>query len=256
MSNKQKTLYSEKPDMVPPGRALKQCHCGTWFSLPACHADRHRSCSDKCKLLNVARRKAASAETRRRNCGTCGKPFVPRQWQIDVGGGRFCSHVCASKDVSSRDSWRAAMPMRVESVKRAIAEGRFPVKRGPDNPKWNGGPAATTERWIKSGKAKQSLAKYRAANREKVREWSKRRNSGKIARLPRGTIPALFEKQRGRCAFCKTDLPSNYHVDHIIPLAAGGKHEPLNLQLLCPTCNVRKWALHPVEFAQRNGRLL
>ena len=33
-----------------------------------------------------------------------------------------------------------------------------------------------------------------------------------------------------------------YHVDHIIPTSAGGKHEPSNLQIVSPEYNMRKGA--------------
>jgi 5-methylcytosine-specific restriction endonuclease McrA len=51
-------------------------------------------------------------------------------------------------------------------------------------------------------------------------------------------------------------LDGGFHVDHIKPLALGGQHEPGNIQLLCPTCNVRKSCTDPIQYAQRNGRLL
>lgn len=41
-----------------------------------------------------------------------------------------------------------------------------------------------------------------------------------------------------------------------MPLAKGGEHTPFNIQLLCPRCNVRKSAKHPVDFMQENGYLL
>jgi 5-methylcytosine-specific restriction endonuclease McrA len=36
----------------------------------------------------------------------------------------------------------------------------------------------------------------------------------------------------------------------------GGQHVAYNIQLLCGSCNVRKWAHDPIVFAQANGRLL
>lgn len=55
-------------------------------------------------------------------------------------------------------------------------------------------------------------------------------------------ILALYRAQDARCAnrACSTDLSLGYHVDHIVALARGGSNWPENLQLLCPTCNLRK----------------
>lgn len=62
----------------------------------------------------------------------------------------------------------------------------------------------------------------------------------------------LFQKQDGYCAYnllCHGDLYiDGFHLDHILPLALGGKHEDNNLQLTCPTCNLRKSKKHPVDF--------
>ena len=35
---------------------------------------------------------------------------------------------------------------------------------------------------------------------------------------------------------------SAIRVDHIVPLRRGGTHDPINLQVLCPKCNIGKGA--------------
>lgn len=70
-------------------------------------------------------------------------------------------------------------------------------------------------------------------------------------------IAAIFSAQKAKCAYCRTSLRKiGYHIDHIVPLSKGGTNWPRNLQLTCETCNLSKRALHPVEYAQRIGRLL
>jgi 5-methylcytosine-specific restriction endonuclease McrA len=69
-------------------------------------------------------------------------------------------------------------------------------------------------------------------------------------------IKQLFRLQRGKCACCHVGIADGYHVDHIQPLALGGSNDKTNLQLLCPTCNLRKSAKHPVDFMRETGRLL
>ncbi|UPT53098.1 HNH endonuclease [Synechococcus phage Yong-M3-232] len=69
-------------------------------------------------------------------------------------------------------------------------------------------------------------------------------------------IAAIYEAQKGRCAYCKASLKNARHVDHIVPLAKGGSNWPSNLQLLCPPCNMAKRDKDPVAFAQKRGFLL
>jgi 5-methylcytosine-specific restriction endonuclease McrA len=35
-------------------------------------------------------------------------------------------------------------------------------------------------------------------------------------------------------------MDGNFHVDHILPWSRGGQTKLSNLQMLCPTCNLRK----------------
>ena len=77
-----------------------------------------------------------------------------------------------------------------------------------------------------------------------------------MGRLPRGTIKRIGELQRWLCPACQVDILSGYHMDHIVALANGGKHEPTNIQLLCGPCNLRKAAKDPIEFMQEMGFLL
>ena len=62
-------------------------------------------------------------------------------------------------------------------------------------------------------------------------------------RLPENARLAIFEKYNFKCAMC--DVPLTLvtpHIDHIKPLAKGGKNEESNYQPLCATCNLSKGA--------------
>jgi 5-methylcytosine-specific restriction endonuclease McrA len=149
-----------------------------------------------------------------------------------------------------------AQSKAVAKMRELRASGLVRYNRGPDNPTWKGGQKATVKRWIESGKANEQLRRYRAANQHRAREWAQNRRHRKHGKLPYGTIPKMGRAQNWKCAICRTSIKDAYHVDHIMPIARGGKHEPRNIQLLCETCNVRKNAKDPIAYMQELGRLL
>ena len=59
----------------------------------------------------------------------------------------------------------------------------------------------------------------------------------------RKRLIALTIRQAGRCAICSRPLPqdaSQVHVDHRIPVSAGGTSDLSNLQAVCAKCNLSK----------------
>ena len=54
---------------------------------------------------------------------------------------------------------------------------------------------------------------------------------------------------RGRCYYChKPFKPSDLTMDHIVPLARGGKTKKGNVAPACKTCNNKKKYLLPLEW--------
>lgn len=233
-----------------PSAVATTCqNCGRAMWLPPSKGEEYRSCSLEC---GSAHRKA-EREKRRRDCETCGSSFIPRGVQIRNGGGRFCSQKCNPSEHLTSPGALAHAQQRAREVR---ANGEWTILAGAANPRWMGGKEAAVKRRTESGKNAEMLRRYRAKNPHKVREFALRRRGRKLGRLPYGTIPHLGEMQRWKCAICRTGLKAGYHVDHIMPIAKGGRHEPRNLQLLCQRCNVRKSAKDPIAYMQELGRLL
>lgn len=48
----------------------------------------------------------------------------------------------------------------------------------------------------------------------------------------------VFDMFGGKCAYCGCDLDENsFHIDHIVPVKAGGKKDNDNVFPSCPDCN-------------------
>ncbi len=57
------------------------------------------------------------------------------------------------------------------------------------------------------------------------------------------------KRASGVCHYCQqTFPPKELTMDHIIPLARGGKSEKFNLVSCCKACNTKKKQLLPVEW--------
>lgn len=116
--------------------------------------------------------------------------------------------------------------------------------------------------WEQTEKAKEAMRirtrRYKKNNISKVklatglRRARKRRTDGGTISLD--IVGILWKLQRGMCAYdfwCRNDLAEvGFHLDHVMPLALGGRHEDANLQLLCPSCNLSKGPKHPDEFVR------
>lgn len=61
-----------------------------------------------------------------------------------------------------------------------------------------------------------------------------------IGRSRATVIDDLIARDGDGCRRCGAGAP--YHVDHVRPLAMGGSNNTVNLQLLCPPCNLGKGA--------------
>lgn len=100
--------------------------------------------------------------------------------------------------------------------------------------------------------ARRSVSAWRTKNpwfgraKSARREARKRGNGGT---LTAADIKRQIERQGYRCAGCGADLRLvGSHTDHVVALANGGPNDATNIQMLCPTCNVRKGVMCQLAF--------
>ena len=86
---------------------------------------------------------------------------------------------------------------------------------------------------------------YRQNHQEIYRNYQRKRRALKknqIGYVPYNIKQILIDIQNYQCHYCQLNLNENkYHLDHWIPLSKGGLHDIYNLQLLCISCNLKKY---------------
>lgn len=96
---------------------------------------------------------------------------------------------------------------------------------------------------------RQKNSEWRANNPEK-RQASSRESTRRRKALLKGaseveffTKPQIWDRDSGICGLCgKAADPTDWHLDHVIPLKRGGEHTMENVQVSHPKCNLSKGA--------------
>lgn len=129
-----------------------------------------------------------------------------------------------------------------------------------DNPKRVAYMKEYRRQWYLDNKERISVKnkeRYKTLDREKVnayhRAWQKARYdldpAGELLKVHarRAKTTGIKIKKEdicnwdsGICGICNLIIDGKFHIDHIIPLSRGGKHEVTNLQLAHALCNWRK----------------
>jgi 5-methylcytosine-specific restriction endonuclease McrA len=173
-----------------------------------------------------------------RACAQCRSEMMARKWAENLEQSRARNRDAKARNRATiREQSKARYAADPE---RAKEHSRRYRERYPDLV------AAAFERW-------------REKNMETVRAHSAKRRARK--RSAEGAYTAtdvrdLLRLQDGRCAYCRRNVRRSYHVDHIKPLVAGGGNDRKNLQIVCPSCNSKKGARDPIDYAQTRGLLL
>jgi 5-methylcytosine-specific restriction endonuclease McrA len=106
---------------------------------------------------------------------------------------------------------------------------------------------------------KATNAAWKKANPDALKTYKhnrRARENQSEGKLSKGLTEKLISAQKGRCACCGQPLGTNFDLDHIVPLAKGGKNVDSNMQLLRRKCNQQKGSKDPIDFMQERGFLL
>ncbi len=82
------------------------------------------------------------------------------------------------------------------------------------------------------------------------------RPSAERISFPQSVRIKIHQRQQGKCMYCGCYLAKGWHIDHIYPREHGGSNDLVNLQGLCPPCNLRKGVQTDEEYRKRFRKLL
>lgn len=190
-----------------------------------------------------------------RTCGHCGGRFAPHpRARVPT---LYCSQSCRSKAQRERDKIRTptynadrlrrkkrpgVARRKLERAARGTA-GRSPLVAGFCS---ECGSAFTVKGAWHRRCSPACQAKVKRGDRSNAR--ANRRARERSAFVQRVYRKEIFERDGWRCQLCHKKVnkhlsaphPMSASLDHIIPLARGGTHEPSNCQLAHLTCNSTK----------------
>lgn len=232
-------------------QVVKKClHCGVEMHVYQSQIGRNKTtCSLECRDAIKA---AKTFDGERKRCGRCEQWKPVAQYMAARGASKahelqsYCRECCATADrefkEKNRDHLLAYKRVLYWANPEAAREKARIKNKSPE------------QRARKNAAAKQ----YRINNKEKILLWNRVRRMRERAagKVTPDMIRKLFTLQRGKCVACRHSIKAAYHVDHVVPVLHGGTSDFENLQLLCPSCNLRKHTRDHLEFMRAEGFLL
>lgn len=206
----------------------------------------------------------AERQTKCGGCCECSRIKALQRYHADPERGKASNKSWRARnldyDKARARKWKAGNPEKDAAAKRAWAERNKDHLRAKKR-EWTRENAERLNERLRAQPEKRRawLRAWHAANSGMGSFYSRQRRARRLAVGGSHTmedIQRIYAAQKGKCAYCRTGLGSRYHVDHIVPVSAGGSNAPSNLQCTCVRCNQRKHNKPPEEFARVMGLLL
>jgi 5-methylcytosine-specific restriction endonuclease McrA len=140
-------------------------------------------------------------------------------------------------------AWQAANPEKVTAQRRAYYQAHQEERK------------AYKRAWSAANRAKETAwhAAYAAKNRARMCEIEGRRRVRKegngVLKVSARDWRRMLIRYRNRCAYCGE--VRKLVMEHIVPIARGGRHSIGNLLPACRSCNARKHDSLLVEWRYR-----
>lgn len=185
------------------------------------------------------------------NCEYCAKPVIAYNKQ------RYCGLVCAARhkvssspeEYQTRHLAKRQVELYTGPTQRAPRPNKNPIKQSPRQ--FKSGQCKVCDSWFVtlytdvtcSGQCQDAYAKLQRRIHKDRRRARKRKSY--VADVSRKRV---FMLDGYRCHLCNRKCnptktvphPRAATIDHVIPLAAGGTHEPTNCRTACYQCNSSK----------------
>ncbi len=191
----------------------------------------------------------------KRFCSMACRDAKKKQERVNFADGTACCAKCqAWKPIADFVSGTGGRP---HSYCKVCSSEWFHERRGtPVEERKPYAPMVKFDEETKKANKQAQEKAWRQANRGKVYLWNRLRRSRERAAGPglnRQGFEAMKCHQDYKCMYCQASLESPCHIDHKLPVSRGGMNGVENLQLLCPTCNLRKGTMTHEEYASRIG---
>lgn len=217
--NNRKRGYPPVSDLGPReclacGADISAKRANAKFCSNLCNSN-HKYATDSAAILRgqQEKRDAERALTPRRTCLTCGAEFEPKYRR------RYCDDRCRrSFYKAERRAWYQAWA------------SLNPERRAQLNREW---------------REKNPLRVKEHSSARRAREFG---NPG-FVRFSDREIAGMLNRFGHRCAYCGGSGGSHpLELDHIVPLARGGRHALANIQPACKPCNISKHGRLLIEW--------